>query len=91
MFRIEQLRKEKGLTQDQLAKMLGLAPHTVNRWERGHHMPNAMDLRRMAGIFECSLEALYDDLNPPQPSTPTEEQAEGEGAAKKSSSASQAA
>ena len=89
MLRIEQLRKEKGLTQEQLAKMLGLAPHTVNRWERGHHMPNAMDLRRMAGIFECPLEALYDDSNPPQPSTSSAEA--GERAKEKGSNASQAA
>ena len=32
---LQSLRKEKGLTQEQLAEMVGVAQRTVSRWETG--------------------------------------------------------
>ncbi len=37
---IAQLRREKKLTQEQLAELLGISNRTVSRWENGHCMPD---------------------------------------------------
>lgn len=41
MTEIVELRKKMGLTQKDLAKMLGFDPWTVNRWETGKAVPYA--------------------------------------------------
>ena len=37
---ISELRKEKGLTQEQLGERLGVTQKTVSRWENGRNMPD---------------------------------------------------
>ena len=37
---LQQLRKERGLTQEQLAERLNVARRTVSRWETGSNMPD---------------------------------------------------
>ena len=39
-YLIKQIRKEKLLSQDELAKILGVSFATVNRWENGHFNPS---------------------------------------------------
>ena len=36
---LQELRKEKGLTQEQLAERTGVARRTVSRWETGSNLP----------------------------------------------------
>ena len=36
---LQELRKEKELTQEQLGEQLGVARRTVSRWETGNNMP----------------------------------------------------
>ena len=38
---ISELRKEKGLTQEQLGEKLGVTNKTVSGWERGTYLPPA--------------------------------------------------
>ena len=38
--RLKELRKERNLTQTDLAKELGVAMNTVSIWERGERQPN---------------------------------------------------
>lgn len=40
---LQELRKEHGLTQEQLAEQMGVARRTVSRWETGSNMPD-MDI-----------------------------------------------
>ena len=50
---IAAMRKEKGLTQAQLAERLGVINKTVSRWETGKNMPDYAvleDLTRELGI-----------------------------------------
>lgn len=42
---IRQLRERLGLTQEKLAKRLGVRFQTVNRWERGHAYPSPLSLK----------------------------------------------
>ena len=37
---LKELRKQKGLTQGQLAEMLGVSDRSVSRWENGNNMPD---------------------------------------------------
>lgn len=57
--RLKQLRRERGLTQDQLARIVGVTPLTVSLWERGQRAPNLRSGRLLAEALGCSLDALY--------------------------------
>lgn len=46
--RIAEARKRLGLTQTQLAELLGAHLTTVNRWEKGHQVPEGETLGRLA-------------------------------------------
>ena len=48
---IKELRKEKGLTQEQLAEKLNVSGRTVCRWETGTNMPDISLLTSMADIL----------------------------------------
>jgi transcriptional regulator with XRE-family HTH domain len=58
--RIAQLRRARGITALELARRIKRDPQTVSRWERGLSVPDANDLARIAGIFECPVGELFD-------------------------------
>ena len=37
---LKDLRREKGITQEQLAEELGVSGRTISRWETGNNMPD---------------------------------------------------
>ena len=45
------LRKSKGLTQKQIADILGVVPKTVSKWETGHGFPDISTVSVLADIF----------------------------------------
>lgn len=53
------LRREKGLTQDALAELLGVTAQAVSKWERGESMPDTAMLPKIAEVFDVSLDALF--------------------------------
>ncbi len=55
---IKRLRKEKGLTQEQLAEEVGVSLMTVRRWEWGESIPKSNMLLKLADVFGLSPEAL---------------------------------
>lgn len=55
---IAELRKEKGLTQEQLGDEIGVTNKTVSRWETGVYLPPADALLRMSGMFAVSVNEL---------------------------------
>lgn len=55
---ITEYRKSKGLTQEELANRLGVTAPTVNKWERGHSLPDIMLLAPLARALEISLDTL---------------------------------
>ncbi|MDO4459087.1 MAG: helix-turn-helix domain-containing protein [Clostridia bacterium] len=57
---IKELRKEKALTQEQLAEKFSVARRTVSRWETGSNMPDMDILIEMADFFEVDLRELLD-------------------------------
>ena len=55
---IAALRREKGVTQQQLADYLSVLPQTVSRWETGGS-PDVALLPKIAFFFEITLDELF--------------------------------
>ena len=55
---LQKLRKQNGLTQEQLAEQLGVARRTVSRWETGSNMPDLDLLMEMADLYQVELREL---------------------------------
>ena len=56
--RIKHLRDEKGLTQTDLAKQLGITRSSVNAWEMGISVPSTQYIVELANIFKVSTDYL---------------------------------
>ena len=56
--RILELRKEKNLSQEQLAEQMGVARQTISKWELGETSPDLSQGRRLSQIFNVSLDEL---------------------------------
>ena len=52
------LRKQKGLTQEELAKQLGVTNQSVSKWESGQCCPDIQLLPAIAELFEVSVDEL---------------------------------
>jgi transcriptional regulator with XRE-family HTH domain len=60
-----QLRKEKGMTQKQIADMMNISDKTISKWERGLGCPDVSLLGELSNIFEVNIEKiLAGDLEP---------------------------
>ena len=57
---IKELRKEKQLTQEQLAEILGVTNRSISRWENGVNMPDFDLVIELANYFDVSIEELLD-------------------------------
>ena len=55
---IKKLRKEKKLTQDQLAEQLHVTRQAVSNWEIGKTQPDVETLTQLAKIFGVSVERI---------------------------------
>lgn len=58
---ITRFRKEKGLTQEDLAEKLQISPQAISKWENGHTMPEVKMLIQLCEILDCSADSI---LNP---------------------------
>lgn len=56
--RIAALRKEKGLSQAELAQQLKISPSAVGMYEQGRREPSAQLLVAMAQVFDISTDYL---------------------------------
>lgn len=55
---LQALRKERQITQEQLASHLGVSPQAVSKWENGSY-PDGDLLPKIADYFEVSIDYLY--------------------------------
>jgi transcriptional regulator with XRE-family HTH domain len=55
---IQGMRKEIGLTQKQLAEVLGVAQPTIRKWESGFNEPNISTLDKLSHLFQCTMDKL---------------------------------
>ena len=56
--RIKQLRKKKGVSQAELAELIGVKTNTVSTWERGTRKPDFEALNLLSNYFEVSFEYI---------------------------------
>lgn len=56
--KITKLRKQKGITQTELAKTLGITRLSVNAWEMGISIPSTQYIVELASLFSVSTDFL---------------------------------
>jgi len=57
---LKELRKAKGLTQEQLAEQFNVSRRSVSRWETGNNLPDLSILIELADYYEIDLRELLD-------------------------------
>lgn len=55
---IKTFRKERGLTQEELAIRVNVVRQTVSKWEKGRSVPDADLLQRIAEVLEVQVSQL---------------------------------
>ena len=56
--RLMELRKQKGMSQEDLGYELGVSRQTVSKWELGETTPEMSKLVAMSNLFNVSLDSL---------------------------------
>lgn len=59
--KLQKLRKDKKLSQEQLAEMLEISRQSVSKWESGQTYPEMDKLIQLCRIFDCTLDDLTND------------------------------
>ena len=59
--KLYQLRKQKGLSQEELANRLNVSRQTISKWEIGDSTPDMEKLIAISDLFEISLDELILD------------------------------
>lgn len=71
MIKLRELRKARGLTQQQLADKVGVLNVSISNYERGAQMPDILTLTKIANVLGVSTDTLLglndtDEDNPPR-------------------------
>ena len=59
--KLQKLRKEAGLSQEEFADQMGVSRQAVSKWERDSGYPETEKIIRMGRIFHVTLEYLLYD------------------------------
>lgn len=57
---LKKIRKDKGYTQEELAKKLNVVRQTVSKWEKGLSLPDVDILSKIANVLETDVNILLD-------------------------------
>lgn len=57
--RIEEIRKERGIRQEVLAKAMGVSRQTISSLENGRYNPSIMLAYRIARYFDMTIEEVF--------------------------------
>lgn len=67
MASLKEIRTSRGVSQEELAELVGVSRQTVSKWESGDARPSADNLMRLSQVFQLPVEAfLRDDWKPPE-------------------------
>lgn len=58
MLRLETLRKQSGLSQEELAQKVNLTQQRISSYEKGKRQPDLETLIQFASFFDCSTDFL---------------------------------
>ena len=56
--KLQELRKQKGLTQEELAESLYVSRTAISKWESGRGYPNIDSLKAISGFFSVTIDEL---------------------------------
>ena len=56
--KLQELRKQKGLTQEELASILSVSRTAISKWESGRGYPNIDSLKAIAKYFSVTIDQL---------------------------------
>ena len=57
--RIEEIRRERGIRQDEIAKAMGVSRQTISSLENGRYNPSIMLAYRLAKYFDMMIEDVF--------------------------------
>ena len=66
--KIQALRKQRNISQEQLADQMNVTRQAVSKWELGESMPDIENIVRLSGVLDVSTDYLLKDL----PTAPTQ-------------------
>lgn len=58
MLRLEDLREERGLTQNEIAEAIGTSRTNIGRWEKGLNEPSYTFVVKLANFFNVTVDYL---------------------------------
>lgn len=69
-YELQRLRKQAGMSQEELGERLGVSRQTISKWENGTSYPDMLNLMTISGFFSVSVDSLVTDaLAPRQPAS----------------------
>ena len=57
--RIEEIRKERGIRQDEFAKLMGVSRQTISSLENGRYNPSIFLAYKIAKYFDMTIEEVF--------------------------------
>ena len=60
MVSIKRMRTHKGISQEELAKVIGVSQSAVCQWEKGNTKPSRDNMNAIAQFFGCKVDDLID-------------------------------
>lgn len=57
--KIEQIRKERGIRQEEFAKLLGVSRQTISSLETGRYNPSIFLAHKIAKFFDMTIEEMF--------------------------------
>jgi len=63
---LREIRVRRGMTQAKLAAAVGVAPHTISRYEDGNRSPNVEMLISLAQVLKCRVDDILDPPSAPE-------------------------
>ena len=57
--RIEEIRKERGIRQEEFAKLMGVSRQTISSLETGRYNPSIFLAYKIARFFEMTIEEVF--------------------------------
>lgn len=65
-YELQRLRKQAGMSQEELGERLGVSRQTISKWENGTSYPDMLNLMAISSFFSVSVDSLVTDASAPQ-------------------------
>ncbi|MCL2068808.1 MAG: helix-turn-helix domain-containing protein [Oscillospiraceae bacterium] len=59
--RLREIRRERGIRQEEISSFLGVKRQTYSAYERGVSVPDSLTLKKLADYFDVTIETFFHD------------------------------